>query len=146
MVWSALSLANTIFILGSKWLQRFDIPDIFTNTIPDIDSIDTYAIRSRDRRLHSYWWSRMLPPFGDFDPHRRQRCSFHARDSTVGDRAFPVAAARTWNNSTTQSHFSALDCLHAYVCIILQASHLCLFSVLIACAAHHIVPVSCSCS
>jgi len=25
--------------------------------------------------------SRMLTPVGDFDPHRRQRCSFHARDS-----------------------------------------------------------------
>jgi len=25
--------------------------------------------------------SRMLTPVGDSDPHRRQRCSFHARDS-----------------------------------------------------------------
>jgi len=34
-------------------------------------------------------------------PHRRQCCSFHARDSTDGDRAFPVAAACACNNLPT---------------------------------------------
>jgi len=42
--------------------------------------------------------SQMLTPVREFDPHRRQGCSFHARLSTVGDRAFAVAAARAWNN------------------------------------------------
>jgi len=41
--------------------------------------------------------SQMLTPVGDFDQHRRQRCSFQTRLSTVSDRAFPVAAARAWN-------------------------------------------------
>jgi len=92
--------------------------------------------------------SRMLTAVGDFDPHRRQRCSFHARYSRQlvtklsqlplharGTIYHPVSLQRplcllSERDSKTNFFLAVLclDCLHAYACIILHASHLCLFS------------------
>jgi len=78
-------------------------------------------------------------PSGDFDPHRRQRCSFH--DSWWP--SFPSCRCTRLEQSITQCYFQKetqnrtffsrfmpwlFTTLHAYACIILYASNLCLFS------------------
>jgi len=88
--------------------------------------------------------SQILTPVGDFDPHRRQRCSFHARDSrqlvtvlsqlplhALGTIYHPVSLQRPLCMSTFRkilktelfSRRFCLDCLQAYACIISHAFH-----------------------
>jgi len=53
--------------------------------------------------------SQMLTPVGDFDPHRRQCCSFHARDFRQLVNDFFRCRCTRSEQSTTQCHFSALS-------------------------------------
>jgi len=70
----------------------------------DVDSTVYILCSEYDNAL------RMPTPVGDFDPHRRQRCSFHARDSqqlVTELSQLPLHALGTMY--TTQCHFSALS-------------------------------------
>ena len=49
----------------------------------------------------------------DSDPRVRQHSSYHpARQSSLGDRSFPVAAARAWNSLPPSVRSTSFFCLH----------------------------------
>jgi len=66
--WMRWSILNQCEIWG--WM-RYGRCDGFWKRSP--------AIVASHRSVLDCTTSRMLSPIGDFDPHRRQRCSFHAR-------------------------------------------------------------------
>jgi len=89
---SVLNAAARLVCSGRKYLRPRYTPllrDLYW--LPFLERITFRLAVLAYRRQHSlrhrlicqliFTASRMPTPVGDFDPHRRQRCSFHARDS-----------------------------------------------------------------